>query len=148
MFDNSVAVRALDAPQRTLEARVRERLDLAAVLADEVMVVAPALLWLVVGRAGAEVDPLHETALAEQVEHAVDARDSHLAALYAQGVEDLLGAQAALLPAEQLDDRAAGSAAAKAPFRERGEGLLRPGTHPGLMLARIIAAWSGSQTPS
>ena len=51
MSDNSVAVRPFDAPQGTLEAGVGERLDLAAVLADEVVMVAVALPRLVVGRA-------------------------------------------------------------------------------------------------
>ena len=124
MSDNCVAVCPLDATQRTLELGVGERLHLAAVLADEVVMVAVALPRLVVGRAGAEVDPPHEPALGEQVEHAVDARDSDLPSLSAQGVEDLLRAETALLPAKQLDHSAARSAASKPSLRERGEGLL------------------------
>lgn len=89
-----------DPAQRPLEAGVRERLDLPAAVADEVVMVIVALPRLVARRAGTELDPLHEPALGEQVEHAVHTGDSDLPTLRAQDVEDLLGAQAALLPAE------------------------------------------------
>ena len=60
--------------------------------------------------AGADVDPLHETVLAQQVEYAVHAGDPDLSALRPEGVEDLLRRQAAVLPAEQLDDGPPGDA--------------------------------------
>ena len=64
--------------------------------------------------------------LGELVEHAVDGRDADPAPLAAQPVEDLLRAQAAVLAAEQVDDRAPG-AAAPAVGLERSERLLAPG---------------------
>jgi hypothetical protein len=62
------------------------------------------------GRAGADVDSLDEAVLAQLLEHTVDAGDPDWAALRAQLVEDLLGRQAAILSAEQLDDGAPGAA--------------------------------------
>ena len=62
---------------------------------------------LVAGDPGAEVDTLEQSFLGQQVEHAVDARDPHPPPFPTQLVEDLLGGQAAVLAAEQLDDRTA-----------------------------------------
>ena len=68
---------ALDLVQCTLEALVGERLDLAAVLADEMVVVlAAAVHGLEPGDSRPDVDALHEAPFAEQVEHPVDARDA------------------------------------------------------------------------
>src|SRR5438128_2120550 len=118
---NCVAARSFDAPQSPLEPCVREGLHLAAVLADEVMVVIFPVQRLVTGGARAELDALHEAALGEDVEHAIDACDPDLAALTTQGIEDLLCAEAAVLAAEELDHRPAGAAAAEATLRKCGE---------------------------
>ena len=57
-------------------ARILERLDLAAGVADEVMMVLAARVRRLVARdARAEIDPLDAALRGEQVEHAVDARD-------------------------------------------------------------------------
>src|SRR5262249_49512002 len=113
-----------------LELVVLERLDLAAVVADEMVVVlAGREGGLVPRRAGADVDPLHEPAFGELLEHAIDGGDyDPAAAAGAQPVEDLLRRQAAGLPAEELDDGAA-CATAAALRLERGERLLAPGGH-------------------
>jgi hypothetical protein len=90
---------------RPLERFVGEGLDLAAVVADEVMVVLAALVArLVAGAAGAGVDALDEPVLHEEVEHAVDARDAHCSAGPAQAIVELLRGEAALLLREELDD--------------------------------------------
>src|SRR5262249_19543986 len=61
-----VARPALDLAQGALELIVGERLDLAAVVADEVvMVLAPGVDRLEAGRPGADVDPLYEAVLAQ-----------------------------------------------------------------------------------
>ena len=71
----------LDAPERGLELVVGERLDAAALVADEVvMVIVRDLDALVVRAAVAEVELLHELLLGEEVDDAIDARDADLAA--------------------------------------------------------------------
>src|SRR5256886_268357 len=104
-----IAGPALDLVQGALELVVGEGLDLAAVVADEVMMMLSVRVdRLEAGRAGADVDPLDEPVLAQLLEYAVDARDSDPAALGSELVEDLLGRQAAILAPEQLDAGAAG----------------------------------------
>src|SRR6266498_5568688 len=67
----------LDALQSRLEALVRERLDAAALVADEVMMVLGGELDAFVMRAPvAKIDLLHEPLLGQQVDDAIDARDS------------------------------------------------------------------------
>src|SRR5262249_12844348 len=124
---HGVAGAALDLVDDRLELVVLERLDLAAVVADEVVVVlAGREGGLVTRPAGADVDPLHEPAFGELLEHAVDGGDADPAtAAGAQPVEDLLRGQAAVLPTEQLDDGAARAAAAALRL-ERGKRLLAP----------------------
>ena len=105
MTGDGIAGPTLDLVEGALELVVGERLDLAAVVADEVvMVLAAGVGGLVTSGSSAEVDALDETLLGQQVEHAVDARDPDAAAFRAQAVEDLLCSQAAVLAAEQLDD--------------------------------------------
>src|SRR6266581_997706 len=119
---------ALDLVQGALELVVGEGLDLAAVVADEVMMMlAVGVDRLEAGRAGADVDPLDEPVLAQLLEYAVDARDSDPAALGSELVEDLLGGQAAVLTPEQLDDCAAGAAVAVPLRMQRGDRRLGPG---------------------
>jgi hypothetical protein len=105
-----------DFPQRSLELVVGERLDLAAVVADKVVVMLTAgVKGLEARRAGADVDALDEPVLAQPLEDAVDAGNSDAAALRSQLVEDFLGGQAAVLSPEQLDDRSARAAVSVAP---------------------------------
>ena len=126
MAGNRVPRPALDLAQHGLELFVGEGLDLAAAVADEVMVVlAGAERRLVPCDAGAEVDPLHEPVLGELVEHPVHGGDADPAALAPEPVEDLLRRQAAVFAAEQVDDRAARAAAAALRF-ECGERLGAP----------------------
>ena len=76
MAGDRVARPAFDLAQGALELIVGERLDLAAVVADEVvMVLAPGVDRLEAGRPGADVDPLYEAVLAQLLEHSIDARD-------------------------------------------------------------------------
>jgi hypothetical protein len=81
-----------------LERLVDKGLDPAAVVADEVVVmVAAGANGLVAGDTFTEVESLHESELGENVEHPVDAGNSHRPTLAAQGVEDLLRAEQAVL---------------------------------------------------
>src|SRR5262249_46917326 len=97
----------LDAPQRVLEAIVREGLDTAALVADEVvMMVVGDVDALVVSAAVAEVELLNQLLLGEEVEDAVDAGDPDLAALGAELVRDLGCGVAAVAAREHGDDRA------------------------------------------
>jgi hypothetical protein len=108
-----VAGSALDLVQRPLELVVGERLHLATVVADEmVMMLAVGVDRLEAGRTGADVDPLDKAGPGQLLERAIDARDPNTAPRAAELIEDLLRGQAALLPPEQLDDRAAGAAVA------------------------------------
>jgi hypothetical protein len=108
---NRVAGSPFDLPQCALELVVGEGLDLAAVVADEVVVMfAAGVKGLEARRAGADVDALHEPVLAQLLEDAVDAGNSDAAALRSQLVEDFLGGEATVLSPEQLDDRSARSA--------------------------------------
>lgn len=90
--------------ERLLEAVIRERLNPAAVVADQVMVVLAARVGrLETGNPVAELDALHKAELDELLEGAVDARDTHTATLAADAVEDLLRRPAARLCAQVLD---------------------------------------------
>ena len=130
MRRHRVAHSALDSVNRLLELRVLERLDLAAVVTHEVvMVLSRREHGLVAGSTGADVDPLHETLLAKQIEDAVNARDADGAPLVPEPVEDLLRRQAAVLAAQQLDDGAPGASAPVARNPERRQGRLGPCAH-------------------
>src|SRR6187200_2212496 len=107
-----VATSVRDALDRRLEAGVLERLDLPAVVADEVVVmIAPRVGRLEACDAVAEVDPLHEPERVHALECAVDARDSDAAAARAHFVVNLLRRQTAVLLAEELDDESPRAAA-------------------------------------
>jgi hypothetical protein len=87
-----------------LERRILERLDLAAVVANEVVVMVAAYVGgLEAGDAVSEVDALHEPELVHPVERAVHARDSDASAASAHLVVDLLRREAAVLLSEELD---------------------------------------------
>jgi hypothetical protein len=81
-----------------LERLVDEGLDLAAVVADEVVVMVAARAHRLVAKESlAELESLDESELGEDVEHPVDAGDPYRPTLAAQCVEDLLRAEQAVL---------------------------------------------------
>lgn len=126
MRSDGVTGSLLDPPQRLLEPLVLERIDLAAAVADDVMVMMPALLCrLVPRRAVAELDLLDETVGTQLIERAVHAREPDGAAGRTETIEDLLGCEAAHLSGEQLDDREAGPTAVAG----RKRSSLPPGRH-------------------
>ena len=102
---HDVAAPVGDPFDRGLERRILERLDLSAVVADEVMVVAARMSGLVARDAVAQVDSLHEPELVHAVERAVHAGDPdrHRAA---DAIVDLVRREATVLLAEELDDHA------------------------------------------
>ncbi len=123
--DVSATVR--DPLDRRLERRVLERLDLAAVVAHEVvMMVAVRVGRLVAGDAVAEVDPLHEPQLVHAVESAVDACDPDPRAAPTHALVEFMRREAAVLLAEDLDDDPARSSAATARLPQPCERTLRP----------------------
>lgn len=75
MAGNGVTRPFLDARQRALERRIFKSLDLAAAVADQVVVVTIRPNGLVASCPGAEVDPLDDSFRGEQLEDAVDARN-------------------------------------------------------------------------
>src|SRR5581483_10300077 len=122
MRRDAVARLRLDAMQRTLQAVVGERLDLAARVADEMMMVLAVRLHRLVPRdARAELDLLQEPLGAQLVERAVDAGEPDRALLVAQLVVDLLCGDAAALTTEHLDHRRACRSAAPPAAAERAE---------------------------
>src|SRR5207237_2284628 len=84
---DGVARLSLDAMKRLLELWIGEGLDLAAVRADEMVVVLPVRLdGLVAGGGRADVQALDEGVASELLEDEVDALESDRAALSAQTV--------------------------------------------------------------
>ena len=123
MRPDVVAAPAGDPLERRLECWVLERLDLAAVAAHEVVVMlASGESWLVACNSVAKIDSLDKSALVQALESAVDARDPDRDAFCTDSVVDLLGREAAVLPPEELDDRAACSSA---PTTRRPEAIER-----------------------
>ena len=127
MARDVVAAPAGRAGDRCLQGGVLEWLDLAAVVADEVVMVLGAAHGLEARDAVAEVDPLDEPAAVEALEGAVHARDPDARASRADGVVDLESGQAAVLPVEELDDLAPCGPAPPALGAEALERLFRPG---------------------
>jgi hypothetical protein len=110
-----VAEPAGGARERLLERRIRERLDAAAVVAHEMVVVLVVAGKRLVARDPvADVDPLHEPEVGEGVERPVDAGDADRAPCGDDPVVDLLGGPAAVLCLEKVDHRAAGTSSAEA----------------------------------
>ena len=119
-----------DSLDRRLERRVLERLDLPAVVADEVvMMVAAGVGRLEARDSVAEVDPLDEPQVGHAVERAVHARDPDPSAARADAIVDLVRREAAVLLAEELDDDAASASAAAARLAQPDERGVRPGHH-------------------
>jgi len=104
-----------DALDRRLERGVLERLDLPAVVADEVvMMIAAGVCGLEARDSVAEVDSLDESQVGHAVERAVDARNPDPSPTRADAIVDLVRREAAVLLPEQLDDDAASAPAASA----------------------------------
>src|SRR5215207_613074 len=90
---------------RVFETIVAERLDLAAVAADEVVVVVAGRLGeLVVSAARAKLEAMHEPELRQGLERAVDARNPDAGSALSNEIVNLLNGQAAGLVTECLDD--------------------------------------------
>ena len=132
MAGDRVTGSPFDLPKCLLKLVVGEGLNLAAIVADEVVVMLAAGVHRLEARgAGADVDALDESVLAQLLEDAVDAGNPDAAALRAQLVEDFLGGQAAVLSPEQLDDRSAGTAVSVPLRLKRGDGGFGPGARLG-----------------
>lgn len=122
-----------------LEGCVRERLDLPAVVADQVVVmvmVGPHRLEARDPVAG--VHTLDEAQLGERVERAVHARDADSASVGRDPVVDLLGRPAAVLAVEVLDDGAACAAATQTRCAKPFECLDAPVAHTQTIAVLII----------
>ena len=106
---------ARDSPELPFERVVLERLDLAAVAADEmVMVMAAGPGRFVAGDAVAEIDTRQQTLSGEEIEDAVDAGDPDTGIGANQPLMCLLRREAAILGVQVLDHRPARAAAAEA----------------------------------
>lgn len=128
MGSDDVAVPVGDARDRRLEGTVLERLDPAAVVADEVVVmVAAGMRGLEPRDTVTEVDALHEPELIEPFEGAVHACEPDPAAAAPHPLVNLLRGETALLPPEELDDDAAGTAAPAARCSQARQRTLDPG---------------------
>jgi zinc transport system substrate-binding protein len=122
-----VAETAFHAADRALETSVFEGLDLAAVVADEVMMMRAVRVRRLVPRdALSEIDSLDVAALDEHVERSVDTRNADSTTAVAQRVEDLVRRDAARLLAEDLHDGSAGAAASITGALKRRPSLCRP----------------------
>ena len=117
--------------ERLLERFVRERLDPAAVVADEVMVVVCiGVRGLEPGDPVADVDALHEPQLGERLERPVHACDAGRSTGRVDAVVDLLRRPAAVLRGEVLDDGASRAAAAQTGGAEPFERPFGPAVMP------------------
>jgi zinc transport system substrate-binding protein len=95
--------------------------------------------WLVAGDAVARLHALDQTEVGECLEGAVDRGDPHGPPRLAQAVMDLLSAQAAVLAAEELDDRGTRAAPAVAGCVQRSAGVSRPGHAESVSCATVIS---------
>lgn len=112
-----------------LEAIVLKRRNPTAAIADHVvMVVASRQRRFVASTPGANLNPLHDANLVQELERAVDAgkRGRALVPL-AKAVPDLLSGQTASLAREQLDHRITSAPAPSALLTQRRLGVLNPG---------------------
>jgi hypothetical protein len=124
---DDVAELAAEPLEGLLQMLVLESNDLAARIADEVVVMTAVRMGeLVAGHAPADVELLDELHARQDVEDSVDARDSRVPTAGPKLVEDLLGCETAILMGQELDDgcpRTSGSVA-RAP--ELGNCVLGP----------------------
>ncbi len=112
---DGVAAPVCDSLDRCFERGVLERLDLAAVVADEMVVMVPiGMRGLEASDSVAEVDALDEPESVEPFEGAVHARDTDLGSRGAEALVDLLRREATALAPEELDNRAARASASPA----------------------------------
>ncbi len=116
---------------RPFEGGILERDELAALVADEVMVVvlAVGVGWLVSGDPVAEVESVHEVVRVQQLEDPVDAGSANGAlatAATAQGVFDLDRAQCAALSRQEVDDSVARRTAVVPGAPEYGARMVAP----------------------
>ena len=117
-----------DPVDQPLKLGILERVHPPAAIADRVMVVLAAGVRGLVTRDPVDVDPVHELELREHVERAVDAGQAdRLPAARPQAIVDLLGAQAAVLAAEEREDLLAGAAGPVTGPRELAMGMVGPG---------------------
>lgn len=114
---------------RPLERGIFEGRDLAAAVANEMVVVALVTMRLKAGGAVSDVEPSDETELGELFEGPIHARAAHGPSPPAHAVFDLANGQRAALAPEELDDRSAGAPAAMAGGGEAVERIPRPGLH-------------------
>jgi len=92
MRSHCIAAPVCDALDRRLEGGILERLDLAAVVADQVMmVVAAGMCGLEARNAVTEVDTLDESEPVEPLERAIDARNADAWTRGEEALVDLLG---------------------------------------------------------
>lgn len=125
MPGDGIAAALLDVAEYPLEALVGERLDPAAVVADDVMVVLDRVAQRLEPRdAVAEVDPLDETLLGQHLEDPIDAGKPDSLAPRNQFAVDFLRSYAAVLRVQEVDHACAGQAVAIAGFSKFGESLL------------------------
>ncbi len=116
--------------ERPRERCVAERLDLPAVVADQVVVmVIVGARRLEPGDPVACVHALNEAELGERVERPIDACDADGAAVGRDPVVNLLRRPAAVLAVEKLDDGAARAAATEARSAEPVERPETPAAH-------------------
>ena len=112
MPSDRIAAAPLDVAQNALEALVGERLDPAAVVADDVVVVLDRVAdGLETRDPVPEVDALHEPLLREHVEHAVDACEADPLAPRDELSVNVLRTGAAILGLQECDHAPAGETA-------------------------------------
>ena len=110
MCGDLVAAATCDPLERLLESGVLERLDLAAVVADDVMVVRALDRRLEAGDSVADLHPLDEPELHQRVEDAIHTGDADAPAAREQRVAKLLGAATAIASSELVDQRCSSAA--------------------------------------
>jgi hypothetical protein len=138
---DGVAAALLHVPQHPLEALVGKRLDPAAVVAHDVVMVIHGIAQRLEARdAVAEVDPLHESLLRQYLEHAIDAREPDAFSPFHQLAMNLLRADAAVLRVEEVDDARTCHAAPVSRIAKLGEGLLGPVRAHRKMVTVIVTA--------
>src|SRR6266540_3494222 len=124
---NGVPAALLDVAHDAFETLVGERVDLAAVVADDVVVVVFSVPdGFEAGDAVPEVEALDETLLREHVEHAVHACEADRFAELPELPVDLLGADTATLTVEKRDHPRTGESAPVPGRSELGERTLGP----------------------
>jgi hypothetical protein len=118
-----------DPLERVLQSPVGERLDLAAALTDEMVVVVAARRHRLVAGRVRELEPLDELEARELVESTVDAGEADLAVLRPQRLEDLVRGQTALLSSKERDHVLSCASCAPTRAGEAGQCMCLPGAH-------------------